>query len=58
VEARKLKPFTKFYYQWAYLPVGRGDPVFSRVGRTKTLPRPNDDVRRIRIGNFGCSNVV
>jgi alkaline phosphatase D len=58
VEARKLKPFTQYYYQWAYRPSGRGTPVFSRIGRTKTLPRANDDIRRIRLGHFGCSNVV
>ena len=31
--------------------------VYSTVGRTRTIPRANDDIARWRIAFFGCSNL-
>ena len=114
VEARKLKPKTKYYYQFRYRQNDRtalvrttarrgpltllfcclctagtcsayrwDEPcterpgntpgmcykqpfqfhviaqVYSPIGRTQTLPRPDDEnYRRVRIAHFSCSNFV
>jgi alkaline phosphatase D len=57
VEARKLKPKTKFFYQFRYRQNDRTAPVYSPIGRTQTLPKPDDEhYRRVRIAHFSCSN--
>jgi alkaline phosphatase D len=57
VEARGLKPNTKFFYQFRYRANGKAAPVYSNIGRTRTIPRANDDIARWRIAFFGCSNL-
>lgn len=32
--------------------------MYSVVGRTRTIPRADDDIARWRIAFFGCSNLV
>lgn len=52
VEAGGLKPFTEYYYQFNVC----DSDVRSNVGRTKTAPRPDDDVSKIQFAVFSCSN--
>lgn len=52
VEASGLKPFTYYYYQFSVCNAN----VTSPVGRTKTAPRPDDDVSQINLAIYSCSN--
>ena len=52
VEAQNLRPFTTYYYQFSVC----GSDAKSPVGRTKTAPRANDDVRGINLAVYSCSN--
>jgi alkaline phosphatase D len=57
VEARKLKPNTKYFYQWRYRQNDKTKPVYSPIGRTTTLPRADDaSFKRLRLAYFSCSN--
>lgn len=56
VEAKKLKPNTKYFYQFRYR-VGKST-VYSQIGATRTIPLADDDIARTRIAFFGCSNLV
>jgi phosphodiesterase/alkaline phosphatase D-like protein len=58
VEARGLKPNTKYFYQWRYRQNDRKAPVYSTTGRTRTLPRADEDIKRVRLAFFGCSQLV
>lgn len=58
VEARGLKPNTKYFYQWRYRQNDRKAPVYSTIGRTRTLPRADEDIKRVRLSFFGCSQLV
>ena len=58
MEARKLKPNTKYFYQWRYRQNDKKAPVYSPIGRTRTIPRADDDIRRVRLAFFGCSQLV
>jgi alkaline phosphatase D len=57
VEAKKLKPNTKYFYQFRYRQNDKATPVYSVIGRTRTLPRADEDIARTRIAFFGCSNL-
>lgn len=52
VEAKELKPFTTYYYQFNVC----GADTKSPVGRTKTSPAADDDVTGIGFAIFSCSN--
>ncbi|KAF2843521.1 alkaline phosphatase-like protein [Patellaria atrata CBS 101060] len=52
VEAKNLEPYTTYYYQFTVC----GSDNSSPVGRTKTTPRPDDDVSNIGLAIYSCSN--
>ncbi|KAK5696038.1 hypothetical protein LTR97_008458 [Elasticomyces elasticus] len=52
VEAGGLQPFTQYYYQFCVC----GSDNRSPVGRTKTTPRPEDDLSSIGVAVYSCSN--
>ncbi|KAF5685931.1 alkaline phosphatase [Fusarium denticulatum] len=51
VEAKGLKPLTTYSYQFTVCNSKKSSPV----GRTKTAPRPDDDVSEISLAVFSCS---
>lgn len=51
-EAKGLKPFTQYYYQFCVCDSSKT----SVVGRTKTAPAKNDFVSTIRLAVYSCSN--
>ncbi|KAF3071099.1 Alkaline phosphatase D [Daldinia childiae] len=53
VEAKKLKPFTTYFYQFNVCNSENASPV----GRTKTIPSANDEVLEpVRLAVYSCSN--
>ncbi|CAA9966080.1 PhoD Phosphodiesterase/alkaline phosphatase D [Pyrenophora teres f. maculata] len=52
IEARNLTPFTQYYYQFNVC----GGSNKSPLGRTKTSPDENDEVSKIGLAVFSCSN--
>ncbi|KAK3387963.1 PhoD-like phosphatase-domain-containing protein [Podospora didyma] len=53
VEAKSLKPFTLYNYQFTVCGSGKSSPV----GKTKTSPSVDDDtVKEIKMAVFSCSN--
>ena len=52
VEAQNLKPYTTYYYQFTVC----GSNNTSPLGRTKTTPNADDDVTKIGIAVYSCSN--
>ena len=52
IEAKKLKPFTYYYYQFSVC----GSSKTSPVGRTKTAPEAHDKVTALRLAVYSCSN--
>ncbi|KAK4952892.1 hypothetical protein LTR66_013705 [Elasticomyces elasticus] len=52
VEATNLDPYTRYYYQFTVC----GSDKSSPVGRTKTAPRPDDDVTEVSLAVYSCSN--
>ncbi|UNI16910.1 Alkaline phosphatase [Purpureocillium takamizusanense] len=52
VEAKGLKPLTKYWYQFAVC----GSDNKSPIGRTKTAPEHHDDVSKLSFAVFSCSN--
>ncbi|KAI9884698.1 MAG: hypothetical protein M1823_003516 [Watsoniomyces obsoletus] len=53
IEARNLRPFTYYYYQFTVCNSNNTSPL----GRTKTTPRPNDKVDTpVRLAVYSCSN--
>ncbi|KAI1375979.1 PhoD-like phosphatase-domain-containing protein [Hypoxylon crocopeplum] len=53
VEAKRLKPFTTYYYQFNVCNSKNTSPI----GRTKTIPSANDKVTDpIRLAVYSCSN--
>ena len=52
VEAQHLKPFTYYYYQFNVCDSSNASPV----GRTKTSPKPTDDVDEVGLAVYSCSN--
>ncbi|TXB96051.1 hypothetical protein FocTR4_00016174 [Fusarium oxysporum f. sp. cubense] len=51
VEAKGLKPLTTYHYQFTVCNSNNTSPL----GRTKTAPRPDDDVSEINLAVFSCS---
>ncbi|KAL1610107.1 hypothetical protein SLS60_001772 [Paraconiothyrium brasiliense] len=52
VEAKNLQPFTQYYYQFNVC----GSSNKSPLGRTKTSPGPDDDVTKVGLAVYSCSN--
>ncbi|KAI0533303.1 PhoD-like phosphatase [Xylaria digitata] len=53
VEAKKLKSFTTYYYQFAICNSKNKSPL----GRTKTIPSKNDKIKKpVRLAVYSCSN--
>ncbi|KAI0394981.1 PhoD-like phosphatase [Xylariaceae sp. FL0594] len=53
VEAKRLKPFTTYYYQFAICNSNNTSPV----GRTKTIPSNRDNVSSpVKFAVYSCSN--
>ncbi|KAK3390794.1 alkaline phosphatase-like protein [Podospora didyma] len=52
VEAKSLKPFTIYNYQFSICGSNKSSPV----GRTKTSPTADDDTKEINLAVFSCSN--
>lgn len=52
VEAKGLKPWTTYYYQFNVCSSSKKSPL----GRTKTIPSPNQHVSEASIAVFSCSN--
>ncbi|PNS17899.1 Alkaline phosphatase D [Sphaceloma murrayae] len=52
VEAKNLSPFTRYYYQFSACDGQARSPV----GRTKTLPDPDDDADNVRLAVYSCAN--
>jgi alkaline phosphatase D len=52
IEAKNLTPFTQYYYQFSVC----GSSNKSPLGRTKTSPNDDDDVSKIGLAVFSCSN--
>lgn len=52
VEAKKLKPFTRYYYQFNIC----GSDVSSPLGQTKTAPAEDDHTAEVGLAVYSCSN--
>ncbi|PVI04770.1 phosphodiesterase/alkaline phosphatase D precursor [Periconia macrospinosa] len=52
VEAKNLKPYTTYYYQFNVCNSDSKSPL----GRTKTTPHANDDITKVGLAVFSCSN--
>ncbi|KAL2784376.1 PhoD-like phosphatase-domain-containing protein [Aspergillus keveii] len=52
VEAKKLRPFTNYWYQFNVC----GSDVKSPLGRTKTAPAKRDRVEEVKLAVHSCSN--
>lgn len=52
VEAKNLKPYTTYYYQFKVCNSENKSPL----GRTKTTPDANDDVTKVSLAIFSCAN--
>ncbi|CEL02056.1 hypothetical protein ASPCAL01631 [Aspergillus calidoustus] len=52
VEAKKLRPFTSYWYQFNVC----GSDVKSPLGRTKTAPAKRDKVEEVKLAVHSCSN--
>ncbi|KAF2874066.1 PhoD-like phosphatase-domain-containing protein [Massariosphaeria phaeospora] len=52
VEAKNLQPFTTYYYQFSVC----NSNTKSIVGRTKTTPNADDDITKVSLAVYSCSN--
>ncbi|KAH7406864.1 phosphodiesterase/alkaline phosphatase D precursor [Phaeosphaeria sp. MPI-PUGE-AT-0046c] len=52
VEAKNMKPYTTYYYQFAVCNSNNTSPV----GRTKTTPNADDDVTEVGLAVYSCAN--
>ncbi|QVM10426.1 hypothetical protein D8B26_005086 [Coccidioides posadasii str. Silveira] len=52
VEAKHLKPFTTYYYQFSVCDSDTKSPI----GRTKTLPEASQAVDQVNLAVYSCSN--
>jgi alkaline phosphatase D len=52
VETQNLKPYTTYYYQFSVC----GSSNKSPIGRTKTTPNADDDVTKVSLAIYSCSN--
>jgi alkaline phosphatase D len=52
VEAKKLEAYTNYYYQFNVCNSNNTSPI----GRTKTTPNADDDVTKVGLAIYSCSN--
>jgi hypothetical protein len=52
VEAKNLEPYTTYYYQFNVCDSDNKSPV----GRTKTTPNADDDITKVSLAIYSCSN--
>lgn len=52
VEAKNLKPYSTYYYQFNVCSSQNKSPL----GRTKTTPDADDEVTKVRLAVYSCSN--
>jgi alkaline phosphatase D len=52
VEAKNLQPFTIYYYQFSVC----GSDNNSPIGRTKTTPTADDEITKVSLAVYSCSN--
>jgi alkaline phosphatase D len=52
VEAKGLKPFTQYFYQFQVC----NSTKVSAVGKTKTTPSANDKTAAVSVAVYSCSN--
>jgi alkaline phosphatase D len=52
VEAKNLKPYNTYYYQFAVCNSENKSPM----GRTKTTPNADDDVTEVGLAVYSCAN--
>jgi alkaline phosphatase D len=52
VEAKNLQPYTNYYYQFNVCNSDNKSPV----GRTKTTPNADDDITKVSLAIYSCSN--
>ncbi|KAJ4339925.1 hypothetical protein N0V87_002863 [Didymella glomerata] len=52
VEAKNLKPYTTYYYQFNVCNSNNKSPI----GRTKTTPNADDDITEVGIAVYSCAN--
>jgi len=52
VEAGNLKAFTTYYYQFNICNSDNKSPL----GRTKTSPKDNDRINKVKLAIYSCSN--
>ncbi|KAG9202416.1 hypothetical protein G6514_004392 [Epicoccum nigrum] len=52
VEAKNLKPYTTYYYQFNVCNSDNKSPV----GRTKTTPNADDDITKVSLAVYSCAN--
>ncbi|KAF2797135.1 alkaline phosphatase-like protein [Melanomma pulvis-pyrius CBS 109.77] len=52
VEAKNLKPFTTYYYQFNVCKSDNKSPL----GRTKTTPKADDDITKVSLAVYSCAN--
>lgn len=54
-EVTGLEPYTKYNYR--FISCSGADLGSSTVGSFKTLPNPGDDVSKIKLAVYSCSNL-
>lgn len=52
VEAKNLKPYSTYYYQFNVCKSDNKSPL----GRTKTAPRADDDITQVDLAVYSCAN--
>jgi alkaline phosphatase D len=52
VEAKNLEAYTTYYYQFSVCDSDNKSPV----GRTKTTPKADDDITKVALAIYSCSN--
>ncbi|KAH8728226.1 phosphodiesterase/alkaline phosphatase D precursor [Phaeosphaeriaceae sp. PMI808] len=52
VEAKNLKPYSTYYYQFSVCSSNNRSPV----GRTKTTPHADDDITKVSLAVYSCAN--
>jgi len=52
-----LQPHTTYWYRFRYLKAGAPSPLYSRTGRTRTAPQPDQDVT-VRFAFLSCQDFI
>jgi len=52
-----LQPLTTYWYRFRYLKPGAPSPLYSRTGRTRTAPLPDQDVT-VRFAFLSCQDFI